>query len=44
MPTLLTGRAFAVYQRLPDNQKDTVAHLRENLTAAFLPAEQCGAR
>ncbi len=44
MPTLLIGRAFAVYQRLIDGQRDTLAHLRENLTAAFLPPEQRGAR
>ena len=44
IPTLLTGRAFAVFQRLLDGQKDTLAHLRENLTAAFLPGEQRGAR
>ena len=37
LPTLLTGRAFAIFQRLPNNQKDTLAHLRDALIAAFLP-------
>lgn len=44
LPTLLTGRAFAVFQRLPDGQKDTLAHLRAALIAAFLPEEQRGVR
>ena len=44
LPTLLVGRAFAVFQRLGDQQKDTLAHLRESLIAAFLPEEQRGAR
>ena len=44
LPTLLTGRAFAVFQRLIANQKDTIGNLRTNLTAAFLPNEQRGAR
>ena len=44
LPTLLVGRAFAIFQRLPNNQKDTMAHLREALIEAFLPAEQRGAR
>ena len=44
LPTLLSGRAFAVFQRLAGNQKDTLAHLRENLLGAFLPDEQRGAR
>ena len=44
MPTLLTGRAFAIFQRLAAGDKDTLAHLRASLTAAFLPEEQRGAR
>ena len=38
LPTLLVGRAFAIFQRLPNNQKDTMARLREALIEAFLPA------
>ena len=44
LPTLLAGRAFTVFQRLGDQQKDTLAHLRESLIAVFLPEEQRGAR
>ena len=44
LPTLLVGRAFAIFQRLPNNQKDTMAQLREALIEAFLPAEKRGAR
>ena len=44
IPTLLVGRAFAIFQRLAAGQKDTLAPLREALVAAFLPEEQRGAR
>ena len=35
--TLLRGRAFAVYERLEDDQKDTYAYLVAALTATFEP-------
>ena len=41
---MLVGRAFAVFQRLPNDRKDTMANLRDALIKAFLPAEQRGAR
>ena len=37
LPTLLHGRAFAVFEHLEDDQKDTYAHLVSTLTAAFEP-------
>ena len=44
LPTFLAGRAFAVFRRLGDGQRDTIAHLRQALVDTFLPAEERGAR
>ena len=37
LPKLLRGRAFAVYERLENDQKGSYAHLVAELTAAFEP-------
>ena len=37
LPTLLQGRAFAVYERLAADQKDTYARLTNSLERAFEP-------
>ena len=44
LPTFMTGRAFAIYQRLDDAQKDTVEHFRVGMIDAFLPDEARGAK
>ena len=35
LPTLLAGKAFAVYERLPEGKKDGYKKLVEALTTAF---------
>ena len=44
LPTFLGGRAFAVFRRLGDGRRDTIAHLRQAVIETFLPAEERGAR
>ncbi len=44
LPTFLSGRAFAVFQRLRDEQRDTIQHLTAAITEAYLPVEARGAK
>ena len=44
IPPYLTGQANILYRRLADGEKDTWAHLRENLIAQFYPIETRTAR
>ncbi len=44
LPTLLSGRAFAIFHRLPNERKDTIAHIRASMMEAYLPPEARGAR
>ena len=44
LPPYFSGRAFAIFQRLTEAQRDTVEHLRVAMTEAFLPDEARGAK
>ena len=39
LPTFLEGRAYTLYRRLQAGERDTIEHLRENLSALFYPEE-----